>query len=358
MRVLLLNYAMDIDNPFWGFATRWVEELARRVDHIEVIPLWTGRVEAPSNVTVHQVRAEEMRSDLRRAAHFYQHLWRVTRDSRIDVCFSHMILILPLLAAPILKAKKIPLVTWFAHVHLPGILKITHALADRVVSSIPTAYPYRRDKLVTIGAGIDTDLFSPDGRPPDDPPMILCVGRLSPSKDHATLLHAVAALRKRRGPRFQVAIVGDPAAPRDRAYAEMLHGMVSTLGLDDCVRFEPGTSVVRLPDWYRRCALHVNLTPTGFGDKVALEAMACGRPSILANEGFRETLGRYADELMFPYGDAAALADRLEHILSLSATERSAMEAYLSARVVQAHGLGATMDRLVAVLQSVTRDGG
>ena len=65
------------------------------------------------------------------------------------------------------------------------------------------------------------------------------------------------------------------------------------------VTFAPGVPPAELPDWYRRCAVHVNLTPTGFGDKVAWEAMACGRPCLVANDDVVETLGRHADELLF-----------------------------------------------------------
>ncbi len=85
--------------------------------------------------------------------------------------------------------------------------------------------------------------------------------------------------------------------------------------------------------------MHVNLTPTGFGDKVALEAIACGKMCLVANEGFRETLGEYAAELLFRFGDAEDLSDRLAYVLSMPETQKSAIGSYLAEQVVKMHSL-------------------
>ena len=46
---------------------------------------------------------------------------------------------------------------------------------------------------------------------------------------------------------------------------------------------------------------------------------------IVANEGFRRTLGNYADRLLYAYGDAEQLAERLKWTLALSDSERAHM---------------------------------
>ncbi|MGH8546876.1 MAG: glycosyltransferase family 4 protein [Gammaproteobacteria bacterium] len=220
-------------------------------------------------------------------------------------------------------------------------------MSDQMIASVPTAYPYKRDKLIAVGQGIDTELFSPDsGVSAEDRPMILCVGRLSPVKDHPTLLKAALLLGQRWGRGFRIVIVGGPGSPRDESYIRSLHRQVKELGVHDLVHFEPPTSVENLPFWYRRCTLHVNLTPTGFGDKVAWEAMACGKPCLVANEGFRETLGKHAEHLMFRYGDPEHLARALEWGLSLNGAERKLMGVYLRQQVERMHSL----DRLATVL--------
>jgi glycosyltransferase involved in cell wall biosynthesis len=89
------------------------------------------------------------------------------------------------------------------------------------------------------------------------------------------------------------------------------------------------------------------MTPTGFGDKVALEAMACAKLCLTANEGFRETLGTFADHLLYRHGDAEALASALQWSLSLGETEKERIGIYLREQVIQMHSLDRLMVRLV-----------
>ncbi|GBC84984.1 D-inositol 3-phosphate glycosyltransferase [bacterium HR11] len=354
MRLLLFNLATDADDPILGFTTRWIQALAKRVEFIHVITMRAGRIDVPENVRVYSVGKEKGYSEPRRAVEFYRHLFRILREDRIDACFSHMIPIFSVLAAPVLKARRIPIVTWYAHPSLTWTLKLAHRLSDRMVASVETAYPYRKDKLVVVGQGIDTDLFSPDGTPLEEPPLILCVGRLSPVKDHPTLVRAAALLRERWGKPFRVVILGGPAGPQDELYIRSLQRMVEELDLQNIVCFHPPVPQSALPGWYRRCTVHVNLTPTGFGDKVAWEAMACGRPCVAANEGFRETMGEYARMLLFPYGNAEALAARLLWVLDLDACERDLIGAYLRERVLERHSLNGLAQKMIEILGSAS----
>lgn len=353
MRLIWFNLATDVDDPALGFAIRWVEAMAKRVEFIHVITMRAGRYELPENVRVYSVGKEKGYSEPRRAVEFYRHLFRILRQDRIDACFSHMIPIFTVLAAPVLKAWRIPIVTWFAHPSLTWTLKLAHHLSDRMVASLETAYPYKKDKLVVIGQAIDTDLFAPADTLPEEPPMILCVGRLSPVKDHPTLLRATAILRQKLHKPFRVVILGGPLSESDQAYVSQLEEMVKKLDLKDLVEFVPPRPQQELPRWYRRCTMHVNLTPTGFGDKVALEAMACGRPCVVANEGFRETLGRYADQLLFKYGDAEDLAKRLEKILTMPVAQREVMGVYLREQVIKMHSLQRLIEKLFELMSKL-----
>ncbi len=357
MQLLMFNLVTDADDPILGFATRWIWELARRVNFIYVITMRAGRMELPDNVRVYSVGKEKGYTEPRRVVEFYRHLFRILRHDRIDVCFSHMIPIFTVVGAPVLKAKGIPIVTWYAHPSLKRTLKLAHHFSNRIVTSLPAAYPYRHDKLTVIGQGIDTELFTPDGTGPSNPPMILCVGRLSPVKDHPTLLKAISLLREKWEKRFEVVILGSPATDKDESYIDSLKDLVRSRGLQEIVHFEKAVSMSQLPRWYRQSTVHVNLTPTGFGDKVAWEAMACGRLCILANEGFRDTLSEYADQLLFRHGDFEGLAMRLRWVLNLSVQEREQLSFYLRRRVESLHSIQGLADRLVEIFFLLKRRG-
>ncbi|MGH2396840.1 MAG: glycosyltransferase family 4 protein [bacterium] len=353
MRLLLFNFATDPDHPAWGFATRWIEGLARRLAFVHVISLQVASARLPENVRVYSTGKERGFSKSRRVAAFYRNLWHVLSTDEIDVCFCHMNALFGILGAPLLKAYRIPMVTWYAHPSLNQTLRTVHWLSDRMVSSLSTAYPYRHDKLAVVGQGIDTALFAPNGTAPEEPPTILCVGRLSPAKGHPALLRSAALLRERWRNAFRVVILGAPAAPGDAQYAESLHELARALGLQDIVQFSPRSAWASLPDWYGRCTVHVNLTPTGFGDKVAWEAMSCARPCVVANHGFRETLGRYAPDLLFRHNDPEDLTQKLVHQLGLPVETRSQMGLYLRDQVIRFHSFDRLMDRLVAIFQDV-----
>lgn len=345
-RLLWFNLATDRDDPILGFTPRWIAAVAARVDHVDVITMRAGRADLPSNVRVHTLGKERGYGEPRRAARFYRILGGLLARHRYAGCFSHMNPLFSAMAGPLLKAAGVPLTTWYAHPSLTRTLRVAHFFSRRMTASVAGAYPYRHDKLVVIGQGIDTDLFAPDGTAPEHPPLVLCAGRLSPVKGHETLLGALARLRERRAEPFRAAIVGQAT---DAAYAARLREVARGLGLDDVVEFAPGVAMDDLPAWYRRCTVHVNLTPRGFGDKVAWESMACARPCVLANESFAETLGDLAPRLLFPHGDEAALADRLGHVLSLDARELGEMGAYLRGRVERLHGLRALAGKIVDV---------
>jgi len=353
MRLLWFNLATDIDDPILGFTSSWIREMARRVEFIHVITMRAGRVNLPKNVKVYSVGKEKGYSELRRAIEFYRHLFRVLRNDQIDACFSHMIPIFTILAAPILKAKSIPIVTWYAHRQVTPILKLAHHLSNRVVASAETSYRYKHDKLVVLGQGIDTNLFSPDDTQPDNPPLLLSVGRISPIKDPLTLIEAVRVLQQ-QGYKVHCALVGE-APEGDRAYAEKVRQRASDLGLEGVVQFVGAVPNQQVVQWYRRCFAHINLCPTGALDKAALEAMACARPSFVANEGFRETLGPWAADLVFRHSDAQNLAQKLENLLKMAKRKLQTMGEELRQNVLKLHSLNRLVERLLILFDEVTR---
>lgn len=152
-------------------------------------------------------------------------------------------------------------------------------------------------------------------------------------------------------------ILGGPAGPQDASCAQSLQRELRRLKLEDVVSIEPPVPITTLPLWYGRCAVYANLTPTGSGDKVTLEAMACARPCLVANEGFRDTLGEYAENLLFRYGDAEDLACQLEQLLAAPAQERQQIGSYLSEQVIKMHSLEGLAGKLCTVFEQLVRGG-
>jgi glycosyltransferase involved in cell wall biosynthesis len=349
MRILLFNLATDADDPLLGFAARWIGALAQRVEFIHVITMRVGRFEVPSNVRVYSVGKEKGYSEPRRIREFYGILFRILRDDRIDACFCHMITIFTVLAAPVLRPKNIPLVTWYAHRQVTTTLKMAHHLSDRMISSDEVSYPYDKSKLTVVGQGIDTKLFSPSKTPLNNPPLLLSVGRISPIKDLITLVEAISLLRQ-HGHSVHCALVGNSPEQRN-AYADKVIEKVRALNLMDSVQFIGPVPNHRLAHWYARAFAHVNCSPSDHSlDKAVLEAMACRKPSLSSTVGFKETMGRWTDRLLFQQGNSADLAQKLEWLLRLTDAERMVMGIDLREAVVSRHDLEQLADRIVALL--------
>jgi glycosyltransferase involved in cell wall biosynthesis len=352
VRLLVFNLVTDADDPVLGFTSRWLSALARRWGEVDVLTMRAGRLDVPPNVRVHSVGKERGYSIPRRVLVFYRELIAIVRTRRPDVCFSHMMPDFSVMGAPLLLAARVPLVTWYAHPHRTLSLTLAHHVSARVATSFEAAYPYRRDKLVVLGQGIDTELFSPAGAPAAGVPIVLVVGRLSPVKDHPTILSAAGRL-KREGTAFRLILLGGPATPRDAGYVERLRAQIRDEGLEADVELAGSVRPDEVVDWYRRCTVHVNATRTGSGDKVALEAMSCARPSLTANEGFRDVLAGQAEWLLFRYGDPADLFTRLARVLALGASERERIGQTLRDRIARHHSLEGLADRLTALLRAV-----
>src|SRR5215204_1966372 len=161
MLVLLFNLRMDLDDPVLGFASRWVEAIAERVDRVTVITMQAGRVDPPENVIVHSLGKERGWSEPRRAAAFYRYCARVIRASPPDVCFSHMIPVLSVLFAPIGRALRIPTLMWYAHGATPRELRIAERLVDRCITSTPEGFRIPSAKLHVLQQGIDVERLAP-----------------------------------------------------------------------------------------------------------------------------------------------------------------------------------------------------
>ncbi len=141
---------------------------------------------------------------------------------------------------------------------------------------------------------------------PDNALVIGAVGRLSPVKDHATLLEAVKRLCQ-SGRKVELVVVGDGherAALQSQAHALQIHDSVHLVGWrHDIAAWLQGFDVFALPS-------------VSEGYSLALvEAAAAGLPSVAtAVGGNGEIVQDGVTGFMVPARDSIALADALERL--------------------------------------------
>jgi glycosyltransferase involved in cell wall biosynthesis len=355
MRLLLFNLATDADDPILGFTTRWIQALAQRVQHIDVVTMRTGRLVIPTNVNVYSVGKEKGFSEPHRAFEFYRILHHLLTRQCYDACFAHMMQLFAVMANPLLRVQRIPTVLWYTHKSVTPLLQMATLLVDRIVTASEESFRIATPKVRATGHGIDTSLFVPARNGETQRPFtILTVGRLSPVKNVEVLINAIALLRQRHPELpFVFNLLGAPLTQDDRNYEAQLKNQVEQAGLQQQVRFLGSMPSAKVISAYQQADCFVSLSATGGLDKAVLEAMSCGIPVIVPSI-YAPVLGAVGQQWVIPQ-DATALCDRLLRLHSLPLPNRWQLGDQLRQIVVQEHNLEKLCDRLIQEFQAVRR---
>ncbi len=371
--LLVFNLATDADDPVLGFTTEWLNRLARRYDHVDVITMRAGTLAVADNVRVYSVGKERGYSEAQRAAEFYRLLGMLLIRRRYVACFAHMMPLFAAMGAPLLTPVGIRLVTWYTHRQVSRTLRMALRSSSRVVTAAPDSFPIPTPKLRVLGHGIDEQFYRPqyaeliDPLNPDDDTggtrprlsrtqeavirdgsYIIQVARLMPIKHQETLLRAIAPLENAR-----IVMVGGSPPEIGGDYEHKLRGLAHGLELGARVAFAGPQPPLLVREYYRRAAIAVNLSPPGLFDKAALESMVMGLPTIVANPAFDPLLGEHAGLLRVASPeDVDGLMARLSKLLSFIPLERLAIGASIRRRAIEAHSLNGLVQRLDQVLRT------
>lgn len=150
---------------------------------------------------------------------------------------------------------------------------------------------------------------------------LLTIGRLEVEKNPLLVVELLAELERRAPGQFGLTWIGRGKLEDEvRRRAEVL-GVDGLLTLNGYVPFGPP-----LLDLYRRADIFVHVSLTEGVPQVLVEALACGTPIVAtAVGGVAQALAGGKAGLLVPPGDAAALADAIDALVS---------DAQLRARIV------------------------
>jgi glycosyltransferase involved in cell wall biosynthesis len=329
-RLVFITQSVDPEHPVLAATLPKIRALAERVDDVVVLAQSGGGDGLPANV---QVRTFGAPSRIHRVWRFEREL---ARSLPADAVVAHMIPAYVLLAAPLVRPRRTPLLLWYTHWKASSTLRAAEKLATAIVSVDRRSFPLASPKVWPIGHGIDVNEFACTNRAGHTGLEALVLGRYSPAKGIETILHAVQQVDG-----ADVRLHGVALNELERRHRSDLERLGVPLG--DAV---PRSQV---PALFARSDVLINNMEAGAPDKVVYEAAAACLPVLASNPVFDELFDGYP--LLFERDSPESLADRLRWFAKLDDGERAEIGRTLRARVAQRHSVDTWADGILAAAQ-------
>jgi glycosyltransferase involved in cell wall biosynthesis len=330
MKLVFVTQQVDPAHPALAATVPKLRALAGIAD--EVVVLADGAVEGvlPGNC---RVRTFAAGTKVARGARFESALARELPGLRGGAVVAHMCPIYAVLAAPLVRPLRVPLVLWFTHWRAGRLLRLAERVSTTVTSVDARSFPLDSAKVRAIGHGIDLSEFPCAASRAGPGLRLLALGRYSPAKGLDIVLRAVADA----GEEVELRVHGPALSAEEREHRASLEALVSNHGLGARVVLGDAVPRSEVPSLLSAHDGLVNNMRAGAPDKVVYEAAAACRPVLASNPVFDALLD---SEQRFPRDDPHALATRMRTLAAMSSDERAELGRRLRARVEAGHSVG------------------
>jgi glycosyltransferase involved in cell wall biosynthesis len=339
-KIVFVTQQVDPGHPTLGAAVEMVRALADRVDEIVVFAAAAVTDALPGNARFRSFAAP---TQMLRGLRFEAALARELVRGRPSALLAHMSPVYAVLAAPVLRPLRVPILLWFTQQGGGPHLARAARVVDAILSVDSRSVPLASVEVQAVGHGIDTSLFPCTPRRAGGGPLqLLSLGRYGEVKGHDVALRALRLLVD-EGVDAELTVCGEEATPDGARVRARLADLVRELGLDERAKLLDAVPRPQVPALLAGTDVLVNATHGMSADKVVFEAVASCVPVVAASPVFDVLL---PDELRFPDGDVDELARRITAAAALPDEELRRLRALVEAE----HSVGHWAD---AVLLSV-----
>ncbi len=335
MRLVVVTQRVDEDDPALGATVAKLRALALRVDELVVLALAAVPTSLPANT---RVRTFGAATQAERGARLLAALAPELRRRPVAV-LAHMSPIYAVLAAPLTRPLRVPLLLWFTHWRVSGTLRAAERLSTRIVTVDRRSFPLPSPKVVPVGHGIELPDEPLPARADDGVLRLLALGRTSPAKGLVPLVEAVRSVGDAA---VELEIRGPSLTEEERRHRAHL----VSLG----ARVEDPVPRSEVAATYARVDALVNNMRVGALDKVVYEAAGAGLPVLVASEGFEPLVGDIEPRLRFEQDDVASIAGRMRALAEAGPAARRAAGEELRARVKRDHSVERWADCVIEAI--------
>jgi glycosyltransferase involved in cell wall biosynthesis len=286
-KLIFCTQRLDAADPVLAATVPMAKALAARVEELVVL-CDAAPTHVADNVRVHEFGAP---TQVQRGARFEAALARELAGCEGVV--AHMVPLYAVLAAPLVRPRRIPLVLWYTHWKGHAVVRLAEKVCTAIASVDVRSFPLRSPKVQGIGHGIDLGEFECSEAPPA-PLRALVLGRYSPAKGLEVVLDAAQ--------RAGVHVEAHGSDATFEGYKRDLQRRFPEAQLDGPV------PRAHIPELFARHHVLINNMRAGAPDKVVYEAAASCLPVLASNPVFDDLL---PEDLRFERDDAAGLADKL-----------------------------------------------
>jgi glycosyltransferase involved in cell wall biosynthesis len=343
-RLVFITQQVDPGHPALAATVPKIRALAERVDEVVVIADRTVAAALPANCRSLSFAA---RGRTRRGARFQALLAREILPRPVAVV-AHMCPIYAVLAAPLARPLRVPLLLWYTHWARTRTLDAAERAATAIISVDRRSFPIASDKVVPIGHGIDLAEFPCADRNGAGDFRLVSLGRYSRAKGLETILRGVK-LSLDGGVDVRLELHGPALNAVEREHRADLERLVVELGLEKRARLGHAVLRAEVPDVLARARALVNNMEAGAPDKVVYEAAAACLPVLVSNPVFDELTDGLGADLMFARDDPAELAERIAALAALDPAARTAIGGTLRERVAERHSVEHWADAVLEV---------
>jgi glycosyltransferase involved in cell wall biosynthesis len=337
-KLVFITQQVDPAHPALAATVPKIAAVSRRVE--EVVVLTDSAVEdvLPSNCRIRTFRAA---SKPGRGLKFESALARELSGLRGGAVVAHMCPIYAVLAAPLVRPLRIPLLLWFTHWRRSRLLQAAERASTSVVSVDERSFPLPSRKLRAIGHGIDLSEFACVERHTRNGELrLLALGRYSPAKGLDVVLRAVALA----GEGVRLDAFGPSLSDEERSHRVELERLAAELDVHSRVTFADAVPRAEVPVLFAARDALVNNMRAGAPDKVVYEAAASCLPVLASNPVFDILL---EPDLRFARDDPAELALCIRSLAALAPDERAEVGRRLRARVEASHSVETWADGIL-----------
>jgi glycosyltransferase involved in cell wall biosynthesis len=341
-KLVFITQQVDPAHPALAATVPKIRAIAAGVDEVVVLADAAMPGVLPANCRIRTFRAGHR---LGRGLRFESALTRELSGLRGGAVVAHMCPIYAVLAAPLVRPLRVPLVLWFTHWRASGLLQAAERVSTAVVSVDERSFPLPSRKLRAIGHGIDVSEFTCSAPGGEGAPRLLALGRYSPAKGLEVVLRAVAATAD--GVRLDA--FGPMLSDAEHDHRAELERLVAELGLTERVTLAGAVPRRVVPSLFATHDALVNNMRAGAPDKVVYEAAASCLPVLASNPVFDSLLG---PGQRFPRDDPEELAARIRVLAELSVEDRAALGRTLRERVEASHSVESWAEGVLAAAGS------